>query len=72
MLIQVGSVETLLDDSIALARKAGTADVPVDLQIWPEMIHIWHLYFPMLSAARRAIASGGLFVRNTIRPEAIA
>jgi monoterpene epsilon-lactone hydrolase len=72
LLIQVGSVETLLDDSIALARKAGTADVPVDLQIWPEMIHIWHLYFPMLSAARRAIASGGLFVRNTIRPEAIA
>jgi acetyl esterase/lipase len=69
LLIQVGSVETLLDDSIALARKAGVADVPVDLQIWPEMIHIWHLYFPDLSAARRAIASGGLFVRNCIRPD---
>ncbi|HEX3996797.1 MAG TPA: alpha/beta hydrolase [Acetobacteraceae bacterium] len=72
LLIQVGSVETLLDDSIALARKAGTADVPVDLQIWPEMIHIWHLYFPVLSAARRAIASGGLFVRNTLRPDITA
>jgi epsilon-lactone hydrolase len=66
LLIQVGSVETLLDDSIALARKAGVAEVPVTLQIWPEMIHIWHLFFPMLSAARRAIESGGSFVRNAL------
>jgi monoterpene epsilon-lactone hydrolase len=67
LLIQVGASETLLDDSIALARKAGVADVPVDLQIWPEMIHIWHLYFPVLSAARRAIASGGAFVRKSLK-----
>jgi len=67
LLIQVGAVETLLDDSMTLARKAAVADVPVDLQIWPEMIHIWHIFFPMLSAGRRAIASGGSFVRNAIR-----
>jgi acetyl esterase/lipase len=67
LLIQVGAVETLLDDSIALARKAGTADVPVDLQIWPEMIHIWHIFHPMLTAGRRAIEAGGVFVRNAIR-----
>jgi epsilon-lactone hydrolase len=42
------------------------ADVPVALQIWPEMIHIWHLFFPVLSAGRRAIASGGSFVRNAL------
>jgi acetyl esterase/lipase len=69
LLIQVGAVETLLDDSIALARAAGIADVPVDLQIWPEMIHIWHIFFPMLSAGRRAIAAGGTFVRNAIKGE---
>ena len=67
LLIQVGAVETLLDDSIGLARRAGVADVPVELQIWPEMIHVWHIYFPMLEAGRRAIASGGSFVRNVIR-----
>jgi monoterpene epsilon-lactone hydrolase len=66
LLIQVGSVETLLDDSIALARKAGVAEVPVALQIWPEMIHIWHLFFPVLSAGRRAITAGGSFVRNAL------
>jgi acetyl esterase/lipase len=67
LLIQVGAAETLLDDSVALARKAGAADVLVDLQIWPEMIHIWHIFFPMLAAGRRAIASGGTFVRNALR-----
>jgi monoterpene epsilon-lactone hydrolase len=69
LLIQVGAVETLLDDSISLARKAGIADVPIDLQIWPEMIHVWHLFFPQLSAGRRAIAAGGSFVRNALRGE---
>ena len=67
LLIQVGSVETLLDDSIQLARKAGIAEVPVSLQIWPEMIHIWHIFFPMLAAGRSAIASGGSFVRNALK-----
>jgi acetyl esterase/lipase len=64
LLIQVGSAETLLDDSLALARKAGIADVVAHLQIWPEMIHIWHLYFPILADGRCAIAAGGSFVRQ--------
>jgi acetyl esterase/lipase len=67
LLIQVGSVETLLDDALWLARVAGMADVVVDLQIWPEMIHVWHQYFPMLTAGRRAIASGGSFFHSTLK-----
>jgi epsilon-lactone hydrolase len=63
LLIQVGAAETLLDDAIRLAQVAGAADVAVDLQIWPEMIHVWHMYFPDLSAGRRAIAAGGEFAR---------
>ena len=48
LLIQVGAAETLLDDAIRLAQVAGAADVAVDLQIWPEMIHVWHMYHPDL------------------------
>jgi acetyl esterase/lipase len=55
LLIQVGAVETLLDDAIRLARVAGAADVRVDLQIWPEMIHVRQLFHPELKAGRRAI-----------------
>ena len=63
LLIQVGAAETLLDDAIRLAQVAGAADVAVDLQIWPEMIHVWHVYYPELAAGRRAIAAGGEFAR---------
>ncbi len=63
LLIQVGAAETLLDDAIRLAQVAGAADVAVDLQIWPEMIHVWHVYHPELAAGRRAIAAGGEFAR---------
>lgn len=63
LLIQVGSAETLLDDSVSLARAAGAADVPVTLEIWPRMIHAWHLFHPELADGRRALASVGRFVR---------
>ena len=63
LLIQVGAAETLLDDAIRLAQVAGAADVAVDLQIWPEMIHVWHVYHPELAAGRRAIEAGGQFAR---------
>ncbi len=62
LLIQVGAAETLLDDSVKLARAAGAAHVPVQLEIWPSMVHIWHV-FPRLTAARRAITTGGTFIR---------
>ncbi len=63
LIIQVGACETLLDDALRLAKVAGAGDVRVDLQIWPEMIHVWHLFHPELKAGRRAIEAGGAFVR---------
>ena len=55
-MIQVGAAETLLDDAIRLAKVAGAADVHVELQIWPEMVHVWPLFHPELKAGRQAIA----------------
>jgi acetyl esterase/lipase len=66
LLIQVGAAETLLDDAIRLAKVAGAADVRVDLQIWPEMIHVWHLFHPELKAGLDAIRQGGSAVRARI------
>ena len=66
LLIQVGAAETLLDDAVQLARLAGIADVRADLQVWPEMIHVWHLFHPELAAGRRAIAEGGAWVRGML------
>jgi epsilon-lactone hydrolase len=62
-LIQVGSAETLLADATRFAAAAGAADVAVTLEIWPHMIHAWHLWNARLEAARRALASAGAFIR---------
>lgn len=66
LLIQVGAAETLLDDATRLASVAGAADVEVTLQVWPEMIHVWHFFHPMLGAGRRALASAGEFVAGSM------
>ena len=63
MLIQVGSAETLLDDAVRLAGAAGAADVRVTLQVWPDMIHAWHLFYQQVAAGRRALATVGAFIR---------
>ena len=62
MLIQVGSEEALLGDSLMLAERAGLARVNVRLEVWPEMIHVWHAFGGQLSAARRAIAGAGAWM----------
>src|SRR5260370_3930477 len=59
LLIQVGAAETLLDDAIRLAKVAGAADVRVDLQIWPEMIPVLHLFHPQLNAGHPWVEAGG-------------
>lgn len=55
MLIQVGSEECLLSDATLLAERAGAAGVEVQLEIWPEMIHVWHFFHAFLSDAHSAM-----------------
>jgi len=64
MLIQVGSAETLLDDAVRLAGAAGAADVRVRLEVWPDMIHVWQLFYQQVAAGRRALAEAGAFIRS--------
>jgi acetyl esterase/lipase len=66
LLIQVGAAETLLDDSIRLAGLAGAAGVDVRLEVWPEMIHVWHLFHPVLGEGRRAINEAGAFIADAM------
>jgi acetyl esterase/lipase len=62
LLIQVGSAETLLADATRLAAAAGEADVPVTLEIWPDMIHAWPLWNAHLEAGREALSHAGRFM----------
>ena len=42
MLVHVGDAEVLLDDSNRLAAKITEAGGDVTLEVWPEMVHVWH------------------------------
>jgi len=57
--ILVGATETLLDDSLALSRRAAIGDVPVTIEVWPRMFHIWATYHPVLEEGRRAVQRCG-------------
>jgi epsilon-lactone hydrolase len=64
LLIQVGTRETLLDDATRLGRRAADAGVPVTLETWDGMIHVWQAFAPLLPEAEQAIAAIGRWVRD--------
>jgi acetyl esterase/lipase len=66
LLVQVGTAETLLDDARRLKAKAEAAGVPVAYEEAEGMIHVWHLFAPMLSEGREAIARGGAFLKGKL------
>nr|ABI18351.1 esterase/lipase [uncultured bacterium] len=64
LLIHVGRDEVLLDDSIKLDAKAKADGVKSTLEIWDDMIHVWHAFHPMLPEGKQAIVRVGEFMRE--------
>jgi monoterpene epsilon-lactone hydrolase len=64
ILIQTGSEEALLSDSITMADVLAHARVEVRLEVWPEMIHVFHAWSGGLQAARRAIKLAGAWMEE--------
>lgn len=65
-MIQVGSHEILLDDSVRLADRAEKAAVPVNLQVWQRLWHDWHLRAGLLPEADAAVRALADFVSEHI------
>lgn len=66
MLIQVGENEVLLDDSTRLAERAKETGGEVTLEVWPDMIHVWHFFAAMLPEGQQAIERIGEWVRERV------
>ncbi|HXK06913.1 MAG TPA: alpha/beta hydrolase, partial [Verrucomicrobiae bacterium] len=62
LLIHVGDAEILLDDSTRIAERAKAAGVDVTLEVWPEMVHVWHVFAKILPEGQQAIDRIGEFV----------
>ncbi|MFL6137088.1 MAG: alpha/beta hydrolase [Frankiaceae bacterium] len=66
VLIQVGEREMLLSDAERFAAKLEDAGSPVTLEVWPGMVHVWHLHHVRLAKARQALARLGQFLRSPV------
>lgn len=64
LLIHVGDAEVLLGDSLDLHEKAKACGVDSTLEVWDEMIHVWHAFHPMLDEGKQAIDGIGVFLRD--------
>ncbi len=62
ILIHVGSNELLVDDSVTVAGRIEQAAGQVELKVWPEMVHCWQLYGPMLEESMQSIEEIAGFV----------
>ena len=62
MLIHVGDAEILLDDATRVAERAKAAGVDVELEVWDDMMHVWHVFAKLLPEAQQAIDKIGKFV----------
>src|SRR5262249_25792741 len=64
ILVQVGTAETLLDDATRIAEKLQTAGVEVRLAVWPNMLHVFPLFAPILSEGRDGCREIGNYIRS--------
>jgi len=68
LLIQVGTDERLLDDSRQFAARAAAAGVPVELEIWEGMHHVFQLDVAHLESSRTALDRAARFLAVAFQP----
>jgi len=66
-LIQVGSDEILLDDSVRWGERLREAGVAAEVEVWPRMPHVWQLSARALPEGRAAIGRIGRFLREKLQ-----
>ena len=62
MLIQVGSIEMLLSDSVSVAAKAREQGVKVRLSVYEGMFHVFQMAYLNIPESKKAWAEAGKFI----------
>lgn len=57
----MGSHEILLDDAVRLAGRAAACDVPVQLQVWAELPHVFQGFAALVDEADAALEAAADF-----------
>lgn len=66
LLIQVGEHEMLRDDSVRVAKKARADGIPVKLEVWTGMFHVFQSREPLLPEGKQAIQHIADFMRSSL------
>jgi len=67
LLVHVGTAEILLDDATRLAESARDVGVDVELEVWDDMIHVWHAFADALPEGVQAIEGIAGFLEKRLR-----
>ena len=66
----MGEREALLDDSLNLAEKMTAAGTAAQLDLYPNMWHVWHVFAGRFLEADRSIAAIGAFLKGQLEQAA--
>ena len=66
VLVQASETEMMLGDARRYVNKARAAGSHAELETWPDMLHVWHLFEPILPEAGEAFERIGQFVEGCI------
>lgn len=66
ILIQVGTAETLLDDSIRIADRLRDAGGTVELQQFEDLVHVFQAFAPIVPESLEAIEKIGAFLKSQL------
>lgn len=66
MYIQVGDDEILLSDSERFANELIAAGIDVQLEVWPEMWHVFQMFIGKMPEARQAIDKIGAYIQSRL------
>ncbi|MDH3533649.1 MAG: alpha/beta hydrolase [Gammaproteobacteria bacterium] len=64
--VQVGEDEILLSDSTRLAERVRAAGGSADIEIWPDMWHVFQAFVKHVPESRQAIQKLGVFIRHSL------
>jgi len=67
MLIQLGSEEVLIDEIVEFSENAKRAGCDVTLEVWPEMIHVFHAFSALLPDGLAATKRLGEYISNKLQ-----
>lgn len=63
-LIHASTTEMLLDNAARYAAKAKAEGSPVELHTWQNMVHVWHMFTPLLPQAEEAFEDIAQFLKR--------